>query len=157
MCFHGACFLIPDQATLFQDVEEALRDSNGPFLRVHVKLIVSTYPHMLAVGVGAVVGEPPPPFVTTALETSLPSDQDFLGDLRLISGSVKCFVGNGGKPCLGIVVISRAMFHYYHLFCFARVDQVLSRLHNGVRGGNGGRKIVIMDTTVTCLLICNIH
>ena len=144
MCFHGACFLLPDQATLFQNVEEALRDSIGPFLRVHVKLIVSTSPHMLAVGVGAVVGEPPPPFVTTALETSLPSDKDFFGDLRLISGSVKCFVGNGGKPCLGIVVISRAMFHYYHLLCFARVDQVLSGLHNGVRGGNGGRKIFIM-------------
>ena len=86
MCFHGACFLIPDQATLFQDVEEALRESIGPFLRVHVKLIVSTYPHMLAVGVGAVVGEPPPPFVTTALETSLPSDKDFLGYIIMDGG-----------------------------------------------------------------------
>ena len=62
---------------MIQDVEEAFRDSIGPFLRVHVKLIVSTSPHMLAVGVGAVVGEPPLPLVTTALETSLPSDKDF--------------------------------------------------------------------------------
>ena len=85
MCFHSACFLIPDQATLIQDVEEAFRDSFGPFLRVHVKLIISTSPHMLAVGVGAVVGEPPPPFVTTALETSLPSDKDFLSDLTQVT------------------------------------------------------------------------
>ena len=63
---------------MIQDVEEAFRDSFGPFLRVHVKLIVGTSPHMLAVGVGAVVGEPPLPLVTTALETSLPSDKDFL-------------------------------------------------------------------------------
>ena len=45
MCFHGACFLIPDQATLFQNVEEVvvLKEAHGAVS--HLQMISSDRLH----------------------------------------------------------------------------------------------------------------
>ena len=66
-----------------------------------MQLVKGTWPYMLRIRVGAIIGEPFSSFFSLTHKASVLSHQDVFSVLRLVPGSVKRLVGKFGKSGLG--------------------------------------------------------
>ena len=85
-------FLASDKTSLVQDIKKARSDGICPCLGVHVQLVKGTWPYMLRVRVGAIIGEPFSSFFSLTHQASVLSHQDVFSVFRLVPGLVYCIL-----------------------------------------------------------------
>ena len=80
---------------------------------------------MFAVGVASIIGESSSSFIAADIKTSVTSNEDVLGKIRLIPGSVQRLVGEDGQVSFYGVVVPGGVLHQDYLLGFAGLDEEL--------------------------------
>ena len=144
--------LSPAKAGLLQNVYQTSGEGFSSSLAVHMKAVIGAVLDMLAVPIGAVVGEPFPPLHLVHLQAAVLPNQDTFCKLRLLPSILHHVVCHSRKFCLGSIIVSWDVLEHNHLLCKPSFDKVFGILNLSVcRGGSRGN-IFISNATISRLV-----